>query len=140
MAGLDMFKKGKKPAFQDDGPPAMGENESRGAGGSSSDSGDDGGDSEVYASDMNDAAGDDGSSNPNDNSDGDVGKDNGYGDIEAQAADDLADFAGVSPEDRMDFAAALKTYVSACVSKLTAEDKQNDMASGMPAGDQIEEG
>lgn len=36
---------------------------------------------------------------------------------EQKATDDLSDILGVGPEDRADFGAALKAYVSACIAK-----------------------
>lgn len=93
----------KPPKFQDDGPPTDGK---RGGAGGPPDEEMDYSPSEVGAGS--------GAKGP-------------YDDLESSAADDLADLAGVAPEDRADFATALKTYVQACFSKLSAQDDGSEM-------------
>lgn len=105
MALSDMFPKKPKPKGFESGPPSAdnaGEGRSPGGG----DEGD------MLASEMKDKT------------DG-----NGYGDHESMAADDIADLCGVAPEDRGDFAAALKEYVHSCVASVLAE-KDGETAGG----------
>lgn len=127
MALMDAFKKkmgkgsskeGPKPKFADDGEPSMAGAEPRGGGGGA----DDAGDGDVYASDMPGHGGMD-----NESAGG-----GSYDDIEDSAADDLGDLAGVAPEDRESFKAALKTYVAACVARtLSEKDDGGDEESPM---------
>lgn len=100
MAGISSINFKKKPQFADDGPPTMGENESRGSGGGDEDEG------VMVGDDAGGPAGDEG-----------AGEGGGYDDIEGSAADNLADLVGVSPDDREDFKAALQAYVASCVAK-----------------------
>jgi hypothetical protein len=115
MAAMDKFVgKMKSAKFADDGPPTGSYAEGRTAGGA------DGEEPDMhYPSEMQDEGGGD---------EGDTGGDGS--DVLDAAADDLADLAGVSPEDRSDWRTALHTYVSACMSS-------SDPDVG---GDQNEEG
>ncbi len=115
MNGL--MSKFAKKKFQDEGPPAMGDNESRGQGGADAE------DEDVMASDLTEGAG---AGYHDEEAEGEG--ESGYGDMEDQAADMLADLAGVAPEDRKDFESALKTYVSACIAKHlgSSEDSESE--------------
>ena len=138
MALMDAFKKkmgkgsskeGSKPKFADDGPPDMATAEPRGGGGGA----DDAGDGDVYASDMVGHGG-------QDNESADAGDSGGqYGDMEDAAADDIGDLAGVSPEDRENFKAALSTYVNACVAKALSEQDTAGADASPMEGDSAEE-
>lgn len=134
MALMDAFKKkmgkgsskeGSTPKFADDGEPSMAGAEPRGGGGGA----DDAGDSDVYASDMPGHGGMDNES---------IGG-GGYDDIEDSAADDLGDLLGCAPEDREEMKAALKTYVSACFSKLMAEQDSGGDEVSPTEGDSEQE-
>src|SRR5579872_3511784 len=105
-------KKRPAPKFGDEGPPSS-EVSGRGSGSGTGEE-----DSSPTEPDMDDAGGSGG--------DG-VGM---SADPEEQAVDDLADIVGVGPEDRDDFAAALKSYVSACIASSMAPP---DMPGGMAA-------
>ena len=102
--------KGKKraPKFADEGPPDM-ESTARGSGAGA---GDDAGAAMPPGDGESEAGGGTG---------GDSMPDMGGGappqaDHE-QALDDLADVIGVGPQDRPDFANALKAYVQACIAE-----------------------
>jgi hypothetical protein len=122
MGLMDKFASSKAaPKFEDDGPPVAGADEVRGGGGSGDDEAD-----MKYPDEMGDEGG------------GGAGAPSAHDDVSDAAADDLGDLAGVAPEDRQDFKAALKTYVTACISQA-----MSDQDSGGPpsdGGDISEEG
>jgi len=107
---------GKKrtPKFEDEGPPA--DDSPRGAGGSD------------YEPDSDDAGGP-----PDMDADDSGGMPDADADPEQKSVDDMCDILGVGPEDREDFANALKTYVSSCLASSMAPP--DDMgAMPMPGG------
>lgn len=121
---LDSIMKKAKSKFEDDGPPAMGDNESRGAGGSSADDG------MVPVDSLDDGDQPMGDGGASDDGSG------AYGDVEDQAADQLADLAGIAPDDRKDFKSALSTYVAACIERHESSGEE----AGETPGDNSEEG
>lgn len=131
MAGGAMVKNfgGKKrpPKFEDEGPPS-GDDQGRGSGSGTDD------DSAPEMPDDTEMAPD------SEGADAAMpGNDSGVGD-EEQAADTLADLVGIGPEDRQDFANALKMYVSACLASSMAPPDMGpspDMGGGGPPEEEV---
>ena len=120
---------GKKrpPKFEDDGPPT-GSDQGRGSGSGPS------GDSYGADSAMPDDGGmDDTGAGPDPSMPDNV-------DPAEKSVDDMADILGVGPEDRQDFANALKTYVHACLAEAMGPPDMGAMPSAGPESEPDMEG
>lgn len=112
---------GKKraPKFQDEGPPS-GSDDARGSGSGVGD-------------DAPDTMPDDASGDPSGADSAMPGADSGTND-EEKSVDDLSDILGVGPEDRQDFANALKAYVNACLAGSMGPSPDDMMGGAPPMG------